>query len=288
MDKLSKFESDFYKKTHGAVSITSEDVDPLHKVRKSRPLDLNPYARIPEKSKNDANEIIYRQLPNGDYILQPRYMLDSGSMCVTELYSKKQRIKLVHEILFKEKMQSKQERLPMIRKITYEKGKIIENNDKKGIRELIQKKRKFDEINEELAMKRKQEQEKKLRWKNKLLVPYEKRYLWKNYNTDVKGSLLKNQTLAQKQLRNSTYLRAELYIKQRDSIHENNTDSKSKLKKSRNKEYTKTAAQIKTLKEIMLRNSKTNSYGKLRKSMVLKQKFMESFDLGIFFHKHHF
>ena len=52
---------------------------------------------IDENIKENDKELIFFK-PNGqDYILQPKAMLYRGSMCTTELYSNKTKMKIINK-----------------------------------------------------------------------------------------------------------------------------------------------------------------------------------------------
>ena len=141
-----------------------------------------------KKLSKDAFLPIYKKLYNGDYILQPKFMLDSGSMCVTELYSKQLKVKLIHELLFKERMEAPLPRL--------EKPKLRKDNDEKfKSQELLRKIRK------------------KTDWGNRELIKYEKRHLCPHKNTDGSGTLLRNESENTKLLKTSIYLRGKEFLK---------------------------------------------------------------------------
>ena len=139
-----------------------------------------------EKPLKDGLKPVYRQLDGGDYIIQPKFMLNSGSMCVTELYSKSLRKRLVHELLFKEKMESI---LPKLKE-----------HRKKGKYELDMKKLKKRFIKKKVS-------------RNAVLLRYEKNYLCSHNNTDGSGTLLRNLSKNKKLLKTNIYLRGKEYLK---------------------------------------------------------------------------
>lgn len=152
------------------------------------------YIRCQKPSK-DALKPIYRQLNDGDYIIQPKFMLEAGSMCVTELYSKALRKRLVHELLFKEKMETI---LP----------KFKEHKERY--------KWEVDKLKERLTRKHIS--------KNISLLKYEKNHLCNHNNTDGSGSLLRNLSSNQRLLKTNVYLRGKEYLKRiedRNSVMNN-------------------------------------------------------------------
>ena len=62
---------------------------------------LVPYANQIPEFKND---LMYQQTPDQDYIIQPKSMMFGGSMCITELYSKSLRVRIVKELIAQEQL----------------------------------------------------------------------------------------------------------------------------------------------------------------------------------------
>ncbi len=208
-----------YDYTHAPVSITAEDVNPL-RPPKYRPLDLGPECVTASKTA-DSLQVIYRPLDNGDYIIQPKYMLDSGSMCVTELYSKALRVRLVHELLFRDNLERENPHLPSL--VKGEPAETAGGAIKKRMREsksvgtlqksvtgmLKARSRMAEELAQQMVLKRLAEKAKKRAWKNRALIQYEKPHLCKHRNTDGAGTLLRNESLVKHQLKDTSYIRAK-------------------------------------------------------------------------------
>jgi len=188
-----------YNFVHSPVNLTSDDFDPTKSKKKSYSLDVGPLGIQCKMLGENSLETVYKQLSNGSYIIQPRYMLNSGTMCVTELYSNSLRVRLIHELLFKEKMELRDDKFPTIKKIQTKKVNPILQ---KKIEDLMKEPRSKAEM--ELMVKR--SKEKKLS-KNKSLIIYEKKYLCKHRNTDGAGTLLRNLSQTKKQLKVHPYLR---------------------------------------------------------------------------------
>lgn len=176
---------------HKPVNITSSNVDSIYC---SRPcLDFGPIGVNCKSLPKNGLEIIYKKLKNRSYIIQPRYMLNSGSMCVTELYSNPLKIRLIHELLFKEQMEKK----------ISDKKKVSSNSI-------------FNEKIKDLLSNSKQNNnqcKKKNKTKNGSLLKYEIRHLCNHENTDTAGTLLKVPSEAKNLLKVSPYFRMKEHMK---------------------------------------------------------------------------
>ena len=53
---------------------------------------------VANRKEHTNNKVLLRQTKDLDYIIQPQAMTKRGSMCITELYSKKQRIMLANMV----------------------------------------------------------------------------------------------------------------------------------------------------------------------------------------------
>ena len=201
------------------VCITSDDMNPMPKHKSNNFGDDIEFVKLNKSS--DSLEVIYKQLTNGDYIIQPKFMLNSGSMCITELYSKALRVKLVHELLFKAQMQGTNEsRLPKITQKVLPSTMTSTPSKASGIirkfNGLVKLRRPSEEISDKVMIQRINEVQKKKQWKNRSLVKFEKIYSCGHNNTDSAGTLLRNMSPIKRSLKNTSYLRAKECLKALD------------------------------------------------------------------------
>jgi hypothetical protein len=59
------------------------------------------------------NDLIFQQTPDQDYIIQPKSMVHAGSMCVTELYSRTLRIRVISELLKNQRFEGNKDSKPV-------------------------------------------------------------------------------------------------------------------------------------------------------------------------------
>lgn len=220
---MADTKNSLYTFVHSPVSVTADDVDPMKRKRKSFNLDVGALGIKCRPLGENSLETVYKQLSSGYYIIQPRYMLDSGSMCVTELYPNSLRVRLIHELLFKDKMELRDDKFPKIKKVPTKKINPILQ---KKLQELLKK----PATQAKMEMMVRTRQEKKLS-KNKSLIIYEKKRLCRHSNTDGAGTLLRNMSLVKRQLRASPYLRRkkQLTLLKDKKAHFNSPERNSRV-----------------------------------------------------------
>ena len=64
---------------------------------------VNLEAFVVDEQPENGHEVLYSQTLDCDYVIQPRGMRNRGSMCVTELYGKDMRLKVVQTLIEKKK-----------------------------------------------------------------------------------------------------------------------------------------------------------------------------------------